>query len=159
MLGSCCNSSVVRVGVSVVIRRGRDVLLGKRLMSHGVGRWCTPGGHIEFGETPEDAARREVMEETGLQLGRVRRSEVLPYLNTFFHEDGKQYITLYLEGEYMNGDPVAKEPEKCAKWLWFPVDRLPEPLFTDMKDALVGTHQKEDDSCICIHNPRCSLAK
>lgn len=134
--------NIVRVGVSVVICKGRLVLLGKRLTSHGVGHWCTPGGHIEFGETPEEAARREVMEETGLELGRVRQSEALPYLNTFFHEDGKQYITLYLEGEYIGGEPVAKEPEKCAQWLWFPIDVLPVPLFTNMYDALVGKRSR-----------------
>lgn len=127
---------VVRVGVSVVIRRGDKVLLGKRLKSHGVGTWCTPGGHIEFGETPEEAARREVREETSLELGKVSRSESLPYLNTLFPTDGKQYITLYLEGEYTGGEPVAMEPEKCAEWIWFGRKELPSPLFTDMKDAL-----------------------
>ena len=127
---------IVRVGVSVVIRRGDEVLLGKRLKSHGIGSWCTPGGHIEFGETPEEAARREIMEETGLELGKVSRSESLPYLNSPFPKEGKQYITLYLEGEYIGGEPIAMEPEKCAEWSWFNRKNLPAPLFTDMKDAL-----------------------
>lgn len=126
---------VVRVGVSVIIRKGNLVLLGKRLKSHGTGCWSAPGGHIEFGETPEQAARREVREETGLELGKLRRSESLPYLNTVFGEN-KQYITLYLEGEYTGGDPVAMEPEKCSEWLWFERTALPSPLFTDMRDAL-----------------------
>jgi 8-oxo-dGTP diphosphatase len=127
---------IVRVGVSVIIRKGNRVLLGKRLKSHGIGCWCTPGGHIEFGETPEWAARREVREETGLELGKLWRSESLPYLNTIFEGDEKQYITLYLEGEYTGGEPVAKEPDKCAEWLWFERGSLPSPLFTDMRDAL-----------------------
>ena len=127
---------VIRVGVSVIIRRSDKVLLGKRLKSHGVGTWCTPGGHIEFGETPEEAARREVMEETGLELGAINRSASLPYLNTSFPADGKQYITLYLEGECVSGEPIAMEPEKCAEWLWFDKKQLPSPLFTDMKGAL-----------------------
>lgn len=127
---------VVRVGVSVIIRKDGKVLLGKRLKSHGTGRWCTPGGHIEFGETPGQAARREVMEETGLELGSLAKSKSLPYLNTSFQEEGKQYITIYLEGEYIGGDPIAKEPEKCAEWLWFDEDALPSPLFTDMGSAL-----------------------
>lgn len=136
LLRSYCDKPVVRVGVSVVIRKDDTVLLGQRLRSHGTGRWCTPGGHIEFGETPERAARREVMEETGLELGKVRPSTSLPYLNTSFPEDGRQYITLYLEAEYIGGDPVAMEPEKCAQWLWFNRKALPSPLFTDMRPAL-----------------------
>jgi 8-oxo-dGTP diphosphatase len=126
----------VRVGVSVVIRNGNFILLGKRLKSHGVGSWCTPGGHLEFGETPEQTARQEVMEETGLELGKISRSVSLPYLDTHFPDDDKQYITLYMEGEYIGGNPVAREPEKCASWEWFDKKALPSPLFTDMLDAL-----------------------
>jgi len=134
---------VVRVGVCVVIRKEGRVLMGKRLKSHGVGCWCLPGGHIEFGETPEDAARREVREETGLEIGTLAMSESLPWVNTFWPEDGKQYVTLYMEGEYTGGKPKAMEPEKCAEWLWFPVAHLPSPLFTDMREALVASASSE----------------
>jgi 8-oxo-dGTP diphosphatase len=130
------DNSIVRVGVSVIIRKGNMVLLGKRLKSHGVGCWCTPGGHVEFGETPEQAARREVMEETSLELGRINPSKDLPYLNTVFEADRKQYITLYLEAEYVGGEPVAMEPEKCVQWVWFNRKALPSPLFTNMQIAL-----------------------
>jgi len=127
----------VRVGVSVIIRSGDEVLLGKRLKSHGIGTWCTPGGHIEFGETPEQAARREVMEETGLYLPKVWSCLSLPYRNSFFPKENKHYITLYFEGEHeITSMPVAMEPEKCAEWLWFDRKDLPSPLFTDMCDAL-----------------------
>jgi 8-oxo-dGTP diphosphatase len=55
----------------LVMRRGR-VLLGRRRGSHGEGYYAAPGGHIEFGESFEQAARREVREETGLEIADLR---------------------------------------------------------------------------------------
>jgi 8-oxo-dGTP diphosphatase len=61
-----------QVGVGVLIVENGRVLLGKRKGSDGAGTWSAPGGHLEFGETVEACARREVLEETGLQLQDLR---------------------------------------------------------------------------------------
>ena len=55
-----------RPGVSVVVLQGGDVLLVQRGKGAYRGLWSLPGGAIELGETAEAAARRELMEETGL---------------------------------------------------------------------------------------------
>jgi 8-oxo-dGTP diphosphatase len=46
-------SRLPRVGVGVIITRDDQVLLLKRKNVHGSGCWSTPGGHLDFGETPE----------------------------------------------------------------------------------------------------------
>jgi 8-oxo-dGTP diphosphatase len=52
--------------VSVAVLRGRDVLLVQRGKPPYGGVWSLPGGSIQLGEIAEDAARRELLEETGL---------------------------------------------------------------------------------------------
>ena len=61
--------NIVRVGVGIYIfNQEHQVLLGQRKSVHGFGCWCPPGGHLEFGETNEQAAIREVKEETNLDI-------------------------------------------------------------------------------------------
>lgn len=114
------------VGVGVIIVRAGLVLLGQRMGSHGAGTWALPGGHLEFGESVEDCAAREVLEETGLQLRTIRTA---PYTNDVFVSEGKHYVTLFVIAPDTVGDAVVCEPDKCAGWQWFRWDALPAPLF------------------------------
>ncbi|MEK7266306.1 MAG: NUDIX domain-containing protein, partial [Pseudomonadota bacterium] len=71
----------IKVGVGAVVFKGRDVLLIKRGKPPFMGRWSIPGGGLRHGERLEDAARREVMEETGVSIaicGLIGAFEALP---------------------------------------------------------------------------------
>lgn len=115
-----------KVGVGVLIKKGEKILLGKRKNAHGAGDWCPPGGHLEYGESFEACARREVEEETGLYLESVKFGTVT---NDIFEKEGKHYVTIIMVAELSHGEPEIKESEKCEKWEWFEWDTLPEPLF------------------------------
>jgi len=121
------------VGVAAIIRNGDTILLGWRVASHGAGSWQLPGGHLEYGETPEDCACREVWEETGLTIINPRRG---PYTNDLFEADQRHYITLFVLADYAGGIPEALEPTKCARWEWFTWDALPEPRFLPLANLL-----------------------
>lgn len=56
------------MGVSGLILRDGRVLLVRRGKEPFLGFWSLPGGHVEPGETPEESVRREVREETGLDV-------------------------------------------------------------------------------------------
>jgi len=122
-----------KVGVGVIIRKDNKVLLGKRKNSHGDGTWSFPGGHLEFGETPEECAKRETLEETGLVLNEFIKGD---YTNDIFVKEDKHYITLFMITDLKEGEPEIKEPEKCEEWQWFEWSKLPENLFLPIQNLL-----------------------
>src|SRR5262249_48016642 len=120
-------------GVAVILVDGKKVLLGQRRGAHGADTWCFPGGHLEFSETPHGAAKRELMEETGLGVNQLMQG---PYTNDIFERENKHYVTLYVLAKYEGGPPPVREPEKCKEWKCFPWDALPAPLFLPIQNLL-----------------------
>lgn len=114
----------IRVGVSAMVFRDGKLLLSKRKSKLGEATWASCGGHIDFGETPEDAARRETKEECGLDVVSVSFISVSNIV-----EYGKHYIDIAFKVEVGPGEPQVFEPEKFGAWGWYDVDDLPEPLF------------------------------
>lgn len=121
-----------KIGVGVIIFKGGKILLGKRKNSHGTGTWALAGGHLEFGETPETCAQREVFEETGIQIKNLRKG---PYTNDVFDSEN-HYVTLFVFSDYASGNLEIREPEKCEQWGWFPLNDLPQPLFLSVQNLL-----------------------
>ncbi|MFA6262613.1 MAG: NUDIX hydrolase [Bacteroidia bacterium] len=119
-----------RVGVGVIVMRDGRVLLGERRGAHGAGTWALPGGHLEFGESVEQCAQREVDEETGLQLIDLRRG---PWSSDVFAAEGRHYVTLFVLAHSTAGEPIVREPGKCAGWHWFHWSALPAPLFLPLQ--------------------------
>lgn len=115
-----------RVGVGVIVLRDGLVLLGERRGSHGAGTWALPGGHLELGETPEQCAVREVLEETGLAIDALQRG---PYTSDVIAPQGLHYVTLFVIACAARGEPQRREPHKCAGWAWCRWPALPQPLF------------------------------
>lgn len=114
----------VRVGVGAfVLSSSRQTpqnptfLIGKRLGSHGAGTYALPGGHLEFGESPEECAAREVLEETGLEVKNVR---FLTATNDVLKKEGKHYVTMFMVCKRSNEqeEPRVTEPDKCEGWEW-----------------------------------------
>lgn len=120
------SNAAVRVGIGVFVFRGGRFLMGCRRGAHGAGTWSVPGGHLEFGESFEDTAVREVAEETGVQIGNVRFGAVT---NDVFPGEGRHYVTVWMLSDHVAGEPVILEPDKCTGLAWHDFDDLPEPLF------------------------------
>jgi len=121
------------VGVGVCVTKNGMVLLGKRRNAHGSGSWCFPGGHLEFGESIDQCARREVYEETGLEIKDLRHG---PFTNDIFEREGQHYVTLFVIADYAAGTLEVKEPHKCERWAWYRWQNLPEPLFLPNQNLL-----------------------
>ena len=120
-----------QAGVGVIFMRGGRVFLAKRQGAHGEDTWASAGGHLESGETLEECARREAMEELGVTVGELRFlcvSNIIGY--------GKHYVDIEFVGEIGNQEPRLMEPEAFIDSGWFPLDQLPHPLFHAMRYAL-----------------------
>jgi 8-oxo-dGTP diphosphatase len=113
------------VGVGVLVMKDGKLLLGRRRNSHGAGEYASPGGHLEHLESFEACARREVREETGLELGEIR---FLRLLNTTRYAP-RHYVDVSLVAEWRSGEPQVLEPHKVEQWDWYALDALPSPLF------------------------------
>ena len=121
------------VGVAVIVVKGERVLLGKRKGAHGAGNWAFPGGHLEFGETLEACALREVAEETGLTIANIRQAA---FTNDIFDAEAKHYATLFVTADWVSGQARVMEPDKCECWEWMKWGEFPEPRFLSLENLL-----------------------
>jgi 8-oxo-dGTP diphosphatase len=118
-----------RVGLGVVVFRDGKFLLGKRKGSHGAGEYSPPGGGLEHGESLEECAKREVMEEAGIEITNIR---FLCVFNQRFYPPN-HFVNIGLVADWKSGEPKVMEPEKCDGWDWFTLDDLPSPMFKTFK--------------------------
>ena len=121
------------IGVGVMVWKGDRLLLGKRISARSENSWQFPGGHLEFRETVEDCARREVAEEAGIAIRNIRPGG---FTNEVFVDAEKHYVTLFVSADYDSGKLTVMEPDKCEQWHWFQWNRLPEPLFQPIRNFL-----------------------
>jgi len=129
----------VGIGFGVMMLRDGKVLLGKRHEDpekadsklEGAGTWTMPGGKLHFGEPFEEAASREVMEETGITLNEVGVFCVNNDIGKKAH-----FVTVGMISEDFDGDPKVMEPDEITEWKWFDLDDLPDPLYFPSEKVL-----------------------
>ena len=120
------------MGVGVVFVRRGEVFLAKRRGAHGEDTWGSAGGHLEFGETLEDCARREAMEELGLSVGELR---VLCLSNIVAYN--RHYVDVEFLGDIGEQEPVPTATDgSFGEYGWYPLTDPPQPLFEPMRLAI-----------------------
>lgn len=132
-----------KVGIGVILMRDGKVLIGKRRGSHGEGRWGFPGGHLEWGESFEECAIRELEEETGIV---AKDPKFISATNDIMSFDEKHYITIFMLVEQFEGEPRVLESDKVESWHWFDWDDLPEPRFLPIDNLIAAGYHPEGNS-------------
>ena len=116
------------VGVGILIIKDRDkILLVKRENEPGKGRWSIPGGLLELGERVRDGAKREIKEETGLDVEIDRLIDVGE--NITYDENSRirfHYVLVDFLGHPVGGSLKPDTDVKEARWVHLKeVDELP----------------------------------
>ncbi len=111
------------VGIGIVVIKGDHVLLCQRGKPPNLGTWTLPGGAQDLGETCEEAARRELMEECGLVVGELH---FCAHVDTIrLDDDGRvrfHYTILDFAARWQAGEPVAATDVSAVTWA--PLDAL-----------------------------------
>ena len=118
--------------VAVIVRDG-EVLLNRRLIEPGSGKWDFVGGFLEKGEHPEEGLRREVKEELGVGIARCKSLRIL--MDVYGEEKDATLNIAYLC--QIDGDPRV-ETNEFDKVQWFALDRLPNDYSFDMVQTILA---------------------
>lgn len=92
---------------------------------------------MEIGESFEQAAIREIYEETGISLLSCQLIGLTNNLDTY-QKEGIHYVAAILLSGPVNQIPKRCEPNRCKKWQWFSPSQLPSPLFEGSQHAITN---------------------
>lgn len=119
-----------KVGVGVMLVENERLLLVRRRMDPEKGKWCLPGGYLDYGEDPKATAAREMLEETGLE---VVIGELVDVCHLREPKGGASLFLLY-KGKRTGGHLVAGDDADDADF--FAPNGLPETAFESTSVAL-----------------------
>jgi len=123
-----------KVAAAAIVVREGQLLLVRRTMTPGQGKWTIPGGFVDFDEDPRDAVVREVLEETGYHV------KVVQLLDVIFgreHPRGASLLIVYLT-RILDAVPASGIDEKeVAAVGFFAPNQLPPIAFEATRQAIV----------------------
>lgn len=127
---------MLKFAVYLIPRMGNKVLLSLRQNTGFMdGNYSLVAGHVEAGETAEEALIREATEEAGVMV----KEENLRFVfagQRLSDEINDDYVDLFFETTKWMGDFTNCEPEKCGGLDWFEIDTLPENTIPYIADVL-----------------------
>jgi len=119
-----------------VVFDGDRVLLARRAVDPKKGWWCLPGGFIEWGESPRDAAKRELMEETSIA------ARELSLVGVYDSVTGRRRHVLLVAYEVTDWQGEPSPGDDTDRVAWYDIDQVPELAFDAhgqaLRDALAG---------------------
>lgn len=115
----------IGVGVGAVIVEQDQILLLKRLKEPEAGCWSIPGGAVDFGETIEDAIKRELKEELAVDIEIIT---LLGVTNHILPEAETHWVSPVFFAKIISGNPKIMEDDKHSDLRWFQMRSLPDNI-------------------------------
>lgn len=139
------NKGVDYIGVGVgalVFNDDGYVLIDKRgsLARNEVGKWEFPGGGVEFNEKLEDAIKREIKEEFGIDIEIL---ELLEVTDHFIPEEKQHWVAPTYIARKVHGTARIMEPDKIAEIRWVPVSELKQYDLSIVSKSNLKAYQKK----------------
>lgn len=136
----------IGVGGGVLIfNKKKEILLKKRSATsrNEAGKWEKPGGEIDFGEKSIDAMKREVREETNIEIDIWG---IFPHSDHIIKKDRQHWLALNFLASHKAGTAKNMEPKNCDELGWFSLKKLPkniaQPTRESIKNYLAGKYIK-----------------
>ncbi|OIJ67977.1 nucleotide triphosphate diphosphatase NUDT15 [Streptomyces mangrovisoli] len=133
-------NGVVGVGALLLDPAGR-ILIGRRVKPGEPETWCLPGGHVEPGETFEEAAVRETAEETGIAADALH--DVRAFAVTLRTDAPAVAVTACVAARLREpAEARLTEPDVFAEWRWADPANPPRPLYPASETLLALWHDR-----------------
>jgi 8-oxo-dGTP diphosphatase len=120
------------VGVGCIVVQDERLLLVRDRR----GLWSTPGGHLDFGESPAECAARETREETGVV---VRNIDFVALTNDVLDDVGKHYVTIWMRGEAEGYATAIEDTFEIQEVGWFSPAEVPTELHKFFLNLIAGS--------------------
>jgi 8-oxo-dGTP diphosphatase len=127
------------VGVGCIVERNGEILL---VRDHR-GLWSTPGGHLDFGESPSACAERETREEAGVVVTNV---DFVAVTNDVLDDVGKHYVTIWMRGDAGHSSTCIEDTSEIAEAGWFSPEAMPGNLHKFFLNLIAGRCMPQDPS-------------
>lgn len=123
-----------KVAAGALVQRDGQVVLIRRAVVPRKGYWALPAGYMEYDERPEEAALREVREETGLRV------EITGILDVYSMENPhRRGIIVVYWANWLEGELIPSDDASDARW--FGPDALPEQVAFDSTISAISRWQ------------------
>ena len=110
------------VGVGALVEHNAKVLLVKRGEPPFKGLWCIPGGKVHFGESLQEAAEREILEETGIVIKAGDPIFSFDIIDTANKDDMIHYVVVDLIADYVSGE--IRSGSDALEVAWVDIDNI-----------------------------------
>lgn len=123
--------------VDIIVEKNGKVLLIRRGRSVFVGMLALPGGHVEDGETVEEAARREFEEETSMK---VKLTDILGVYSDPKRDPRGETVSAVFTGKVLDGKP--KAGSDAAGVRWYDLDKIDSKMLAFDHAKIIKDYKK-----------------
>lgn len=116
-----------------ILNEKNELLLQQRKKSPEAGYWSIPGGRLEMFETFEEAVKREIKEEVGVDIQVIDELGICDHI---IKSEQKHWVSPSFLCKIIKGKPTIMEPDKHADLKWFSLEELPENITITTQNAI-----------------------